>query len=466
MAESNEENYNASIETETDLFDYKVNKLLGHGVSVEDLKSNFRQHRSYSLDSSCPTPQMYQSTQCLPASYSEPYSRDFMSELLRLKGQIKKKFGNLAYIVEQRKITLLSQVEKIENDFLRRKEGVSNERKKILEVIQMADELDNGSTELRDKITRSSKRRISQLSSSSGISWNVKLEWTDYSEAMLQLGELKLSQKPNYLMRDDSYSLPISHGKGDDQVGWATGVAINKNQIYVSDSENNRVQVYTLDGDHVSQLKTPKMNWPFGICVRDDYIYVTQLLTHTVGMYSVKGECIGSCGGKGNGTDKLNKPSGLAVFNSELFVCDQDNHRIQVFDSKKLSHKRKISVSSFNHPNDCQVSGSELFVLSLSDPCMHVFALSGQLLRQFLSWGPGKEVTSSTFFTIDELGNIIISELGGNCLKVFSNDGALMSKITCNGQLNQPRGICMDSGGQIFVSHRETKGDTSVLLMC
>ena len=465
MAEYDEKE-NFDISNETDDFDCKANKLLGQELNLDNLKSNFRKPRSCSFDSIPTPPSSYRIPQNARDSWNEPHPQDFMSQLLRLKGEIKKKFDNLSYIVEQRKINLLSQVEKIASDFLRQKDGVDAERSKILSVIEKADELGNGSTDLRDKITKSSKRRMSQLASTSAVNWDIKLEWTDYSEALLKLGELKLKQNPNYLMRNESYSVPIRHGKGEHDIGWATGIAISKNQIYVADSENNRVQIYSLDGDHVSQLRTSKMNWPFGICVRDEYIYVTQLVTHTVGMYNAKGECFATCGGKGNGTDKLNKPSGLDVFNSELFVCDQDNHRIQVFDSRKLSHKRKISVSSFNHPNDCQVSKCELFVLSLSDPCMHTFSLNGQLLRQFLSWGPGKEVTSSTFFTIDDFGNIIISELGGNCLKVFSYAGSFLSKITCDGALNQPRGICLDSNGQIFVSHRETKGDPSVVLMC
>ena len=459
MAESSEKE-NSNVDIETDTFDCKVNKLLGQGVSFEEVRTTkFREKRSFSVDSSS-------RSQSLRESTNEPHGRDFISQLLKLKAEVKKKFDNLLYTVEQRKITLLSQIEKLADDFMRRRDGVETERKKIRSVIDMADELGNESTELRDKITKSSKRRMSQLSCSSALNWEVKLEWTDYCNAIQQLGEIKFSQKPDYLMRNESYSIPIHHGKGDEQVGWATGLTIYKNQIYIADSESNRVQIYSLDGDHVTQLKPPKMSWPFGICVRDELIYVTQLVTHTVGMYNTKGDCIFSCGGKGNGTDKLNKPSGLDVSNSELFVCDQDNHRIQVFDSKKLSHKRKISVSSFNHPNDCCLSGSELLVLSLSDPCMHTFTLGGQLLRQFLSWGPGKEVTSSTFFTIDSLGNIIISELGGNCLKVFSYEGTFLSKITCNGALNQPRGICLDSNGQIFVSHRENKGDLSVILMC
>ncbi|KAI6646302.1 hypothetical protein LOD99_9254 [Oopsacas minuta] len=444
---------------EWDVFDTKVCKILGNDFIPEDEIDN----DSKLLNTSLFKPLNKQHSQ---TSSNDFYQEDFMMQLLHVKEKIKKKFDHLLFIVEQRRLTLLSHVERLAEDYTRKNEAFEKERSKISDVISMADELGNESADLRDNIRRSSKRRMSQLSCSNAITWNIRFKWKEYSELIEDLGKVEVTHNPNYLLRNESFPTSIHHGSRDNEIKWATGLALANNNIYVADSEDNRVQIYTQDGEHVTQLTSPKMNWPFGVCVKGEMIYVTQCGTHTVGLYNSRGVCFATCGGKGNGSDKLNRPSGLAVDESDLFVCDQDNHRIQVFDSKKLSHKRKISSQSFNHPNDCSVCSKELLVLTLSDPCMHSFTLRGQLLRQFLSWGPGKEVTSSTFFTVDHLGNIIISDLGGNCLKVFSYEGAFLSKITCNGALNQPRGIGLDSSGQIYVSHRGKVGNPSVILMC
>lgn len=445
----------------TDILDSKIHRVLGRSLSHEVVRDS--QYSEKELNTSIYKP--------MNKSYSQDCTngisrRDFIGQLLRVKDEVRERFEDLLCKVEQRKNSLLMEIEELANDFVRNRDKFENERKKIGDVISKAEELGNESVDLRDKINISSKRRMSQLSREQATDWDVDFVWKEYSELIESLGEVRLTQTPNYLMRNESFSLPVLHGKGEKEIGWATGIALDSSNLYVADSENSCIQIYTQEGDHVHQLRSPKLNWPWAVCTRGDVIYVTLLGSHSVAMFNLKGDCLASCGGKGSGSEKLNKPSGLDVFESDLFVCDQDNHRVQVFDSKKLSHKRKIHLRSSNHPNDCVVSGKELLVLTLSDPCMHSFSLNGELLREFISWGPGKEVTSSNFFTIDRLCNIIIAELGGNCLKVFSYEGTFLSKITCNGALNQPRGIGLDAGGQIFVSHRGKLGHSSVILTC
>ena len=439
----------------------KVHRVLGRSLSREVSRES--QYSEKELNVSI--------FKTLNKSYSQESTNgisreDFIGQLLRVKNEINVRFEDLLCKVEQRKNELLTEIENLANDFMRNTDKFEKERRKINDVISKADELGNESVDLRDKINVSSRRRMSQLSREQANDWDVDLIWREYSELIENLGEIKVTQTPNYLVRNEHFSLPVLHGKQEKEMGWATGICLDSSNLYVADSENNCIQIYTQDGGHVNQLRSQKMNWPWGICTRDEIIYVTLLGSHSVAMFNLKGDCLATCGGKGSGSDKLNKPSGLDVFGSDLFVCDQDNHRVQVFDSRKLSHRRKITLHSSNHPNDCVVMGKELLVLTLSDPCMHSFTLSGELLRQFISWGPGKEVTSSNFFTVDRLRNIIIAELGGNCLKVFSYEGTFLSKITCNGALNQPRGIGLDQGGQIFVSHRGKVGRSSVILTC
>ena len=461
MAEINESDELLDTVPSDSYLDSKVHRVLGRSLSRDVVSDS--QNSEKELNTSI--------FKTLNKSYSQESTNgisreDFIGQLLRVKNEVKERFEDLLFRIERRKIALLTEIEILAEDFMRNRDKFENERKKINDVISKAEELGNESVDLRDKINLSSKRRMSQLSRQQANDWDVDFIWREYSELIESLGEIKVTQTPNYLMRNEYFSLPILHGKSEKEMGWATGISLVNNNLYISDSENNCIQIYTQEGEHVNQLRSSKMNWPWAICSRGDVIYVTLLGSHSVAMFNLKGDCLASCGGKGSGSEKLNNPSGLDVCESDLFVCDQDNHRIQVFDSKKLSHRRKFSLHSSNHPNDCVVSGKELLVLTLSDPCMHSFTLSGELLRQFISWGPGKEVNTSNFFIVDRLCNIIIAELGGNCLKVFSYEGTFLSKITCNGALKEPRGIGLDASGQIFVSHRGKVGNSSVILTC
>lgn len=64
-------------------------------------------------------------------------------------------------------------------------------------------------------------------------------------------------------------------------------------------------------------------------------LYVTRSATHYVGVYDVTTPSptwIGDFGRVGRGSGELNTPTGIAVHGEQLFVADQDNHRVQVFD--------------------------------------------------------------------------------------------------------------------------------------
>ena len=391
---------------------------------------------------------------------------DYLSQLNLIRGLVTKRIDRLVYVLQERKVTLLHEIDELEAKHREVMEKYETERKTIENLIEQANLLGKDS-ELRDQITRSSQRSLCKHACTSAICRDAKLLMKDYCNELENLGRITVSDHPNYTMRNQSCSFPVKHGKGDTEIGLGAGVSVADRLVYVVDSENNRVQVYSLEGNHSVQMKNlPKMNWPFGICVVGELVYVTQQQSHTLCMYSTSGELLSQAGGKGTGSDKLMKPSGLDVFESDVFVCDQENHRVQVFDARKLSHRRKMSIPSFNHPTDCHVAGSELLVLTMSDPCMHAFSLDGKHLRQLISWGPGKEVTTSNFFTVDKFGNIIVSEIGANCLKVFDRFGFFISKITCNGTIHQPSGVGLDSDGQMYLVHAGHKSQSGMVMMC
>jgi len=67
----------------------------------------------------------------------------------------------------------------------------------------------------------------------------------------------------------------------------------------------------------------------------DGRLYVTRSATHYVGVYDATSPdptWIGDFGQVGRGSGEFNTPTGIAVHDGQLFVADQDNHRIQVFD--------------------------------------------------------------------------------------------------------------------------------------
>ena len=144
-------------------------------------------------------------------------------------------------------------------------------------------------------------------------------------------------------------------------------IAISNGKLYVVDGLNNRIAVYDLYGQHLTDIK---LDSPFGITAKDGLLYVTSqkgmlyvmdetgnieksfrlrgrpidvvrikdrlLITNgkdeTIDIYSLDGKLLKSVGGKGSEPGKF---VGIFMIDSSpklAFVVDSVNARIQEFD--------------------------------------------------------------------------------------------------------------------------------------
>ena len=73
------------------------------------------------------------------------------------------------------------------------------------------------------------------------------------------------------------------------------------------------------------------MKYPQGIAVDDtDNIYVSS--KHKLQKFTSSGELIKCIGREGSKEGEFNDPRGVTIHSNQVYVCDADNHRIQVFD--------------------------------------------------------------------------------------------------------------------------------------
>ena len=99
------------------------------------------------------------------------------------------------------------------------------------------------------------------------------------------------------------------HGDGDGQFHWPNGIAQDEaGNLYVSDSNNNRVQVFVQVFDHKGQFfffdsfsekgtTSNKLNFPIGICVgSDQLVYVCDTSNKCVSVFKTSGEFVTSFG--------------------------------------------------------------------------------------------------------------------------------------------------------------------------
>ncbi|HET6517227.1 MAG TPA: 6-bladed beta-propeller, partial [Nitrosopumilaceae archaeon] len=136
---------------------------------------------------------------------------------------------------------------------------------------------------------------------------------------------------------------PKADEDGDGQFNQPAGIIFDKfGDIYVTDSQNNRVQRFDSDGDFEIKFGSEDDNdqdylgSPTGITIHESTrdIYVSDTMIDSISVFDSFGNFLFKFGSTGSDDGEFNSPSGLALdsANDLLYVADTDNDRIQIFE--------------------------------------------------------------------------------------------------------------------------------------
>ena len=176
-------------------------------------------------------------------------------------------------------------------------------------------------------------------------------------------------------------------------------------------------------------------------------------------------EYVEKYGSKGGELGELNCPCGLAFSKKEsrLFVCDQQNHRIQIFTNEGTpTHtfgKRGDGKGEFNEPHSIAINNNEdkLFVSDHGNNRVQVFTPKGEFIQRIVdntnapNW-PQLQYPRGIHCTYD--GRVLVSSTHTNCILEFEEDGTYKSTIE---GIHQPGGIILHHTGGVIVTCTDTK---------
>jgi hypothetical protein len=232
-----------------------------------------------------------------------------------------------------------------------------------------------------------------------------------------------------------TYGVP---GKDNAHLSDPSGVAVGPDgRIYISDTQNNRVQVFfpdlkfnmsITDGAYVFMNGNTNLSGPHGIRVSSNgTIYLADTGNHALQRFSPDGKptgVIGDAGWAGNDNDHLNSPYDVCVReDGYLMVADWNNYRVQVFDDK-LAYSSTLGKAGsgngeFMFPSGVECKKSLTYVADTVNHRVQVFYGAGQTFRQqYGTTGvPGlgvAQLNQPVAVVVDDRGAVLIADKGNN----------------------------------------------------
>ena len=238
------------------------------------------------------------------------------------------------------------------------------------------------------------------------------------------------------------------------------GVAVNeRNEIAVTEVENNRVQIFSSDGTHLRSFGSKgeqegEFNFPAGIAyLNNGNIVVADGDNNRLQIFTEKGEYLTQIGGKENLDHQFNDPWGLSVDNDgNIIVADTDNKLIKIF-SPSGQFLRKFGGEDLLVGPIHYIQKDQYFIVSdWCDHCIKVFNTDGDFLYKFGNEGEGDGEFDNPFcLSVDKAGHLMVCDGANERVQVLELSGKFITtfKLMSGGPLVS---IAVLSDGRIVVS--------------
>jgi RHS repeat-associated protein len=170
-----------------------------------------------------------------------------------------------------------------------------------------------------------------------------------------------------------------------------------------------------------------------------------------------------SFGTSGPGNGQFAHPAGIAIDASgNLWVADQNNHRLEEFNAKGEFLKAIGSSGSgngqFGRPTDVAIDAKgNIWATDASNNRIEEFNEAGEFLKAIGSAGTGNlQFSGPECIAIDPKGNIWVGDTYNHRLQELNEKGEFIRTVGSNGsgegQMVEPTGIAIGPGGNVWVA--------------
>jgi len=193
-----------------------------------------------------------------------------------------------------------------------------------------------------------------------------------------------------------------SFGSRADQFKNPCGIALNAGLIYVADTDNDRICVFSRERNLVRMFSvgtTAKVSGPVGVAISDGLVYVVDRGNRRVCVFQLDGRFLRSWGPLTGGDDKPMQPWGIAACDDMVYVTDTNQSRLQIYkhDGTFVRDITSAGGVTLNRPLGVAVSNGSVFVVDSGNHRVCVFLADGTFVSSWGSQGngPGQFLSAS-----------------------------------------------------------------------
>ena len=359
---------------------------------------------------------------------------------------IRSTFDRIIGAATERRDQLLVQLNDMKLDYLNKEETRKKQVSELEKMIKQLKEMNieqNPIVKVKEEQLKNMQKELKEYENPTPVS--LPAVSTDGLESLLeQLRGCGTVEEigGTYRERINPIEKFGTRGRKKGELYYPNGLILYRNEsIYIADTGNRRIQIFSTAGKIVAEFGKEKLNRPDSIALDDKWVFVSDWNLDAVFKFQITNNKYVCQSGKG----ELNFPTGITVdTNGDVLVADCDNNRIAILNSE-LKLVRKIGKDKLIQPLDVKINKNNIFVADNNEIYnIHIFTESGDIIRSFIKLENGAYLIH---FCFDLYNNIIVSDYRSKSIQIFSINGELIHKIICK---SFPRGIAVDNNNNII----------------
>lgn len=244
------------------------------------------------------------------------------------------------------------------------------------------------------------------------------------------------------------------------------GVTMVNNKIYITDTQNKRVQIFDYSGNYIGLFGKEgtgngQFKFPYGIAGDNQgQLYIADLYNGQIGIFDGNGKFLRNFAGNKD----LKKPAGINIDANKLYVADVGLNKVVVFDlstGKKIMEVGKTGdkKGELASPNYVAVNGGKIYVADSGNERVSIFdAQTGKFidfLQSFDKSGVSK-FTNPRGIGVDGRGTVFVVSNITDKVFGYSSAGKELFGFGGMGQDDDkfalPNGLFVDKNGRIYIT--------------